>query len=85
MERCRGTSGTINRLFGLLARTSLRSEDVGEYTGGQSTPGTVWQLTVSPDFQVGTSPVVIEKPVPAGTMFLGILTEFENIVDTRLQ
>ncbi len=58
---------------------------VGEYTGGQSTPGTVWQLTVSPDFQVNTSPVTIQKPVPAGTMFLGILTEFENIVDTRLQ
>jgi len=52
---------------------------------GNANPGTCWQLLVSRDFVLGSSPVVFRKPVAAGTIFLGVLTEFENILTTRFQ
>ena len=57
----------------------------GEFSRGNTNPGTCWQLLVSQDFQLGFSPAVFRKPVPAGTIFLGVLTEFENILTTRFQ
>lgn len=52
---------------------------------GNANPGTCWQLLVSRDFVLGSSPVVFRKPVAAGTIFLGVQAEFEDVLTTRFQ
>ena len=52
---------------------------------GKSSPGTVWQLNVSPDFVLGSSPVTFRKPVASGNIYLGALVEFEDITTTAPQ
>ena len=52
---------------------------------GYSSPGTVWQLLVSPDFVLDSSPVTFRKPVPYGNIYLGAMVEFENITTTAPQ
>ena len=52
---------------------------------GKANPGTVWQLTMPPPFVLDVTDINIDKPVPKGTLFLGLVTEFENITDTRFQ
>jgi hypothetical protein len=52
---------------------------------GFSSPGTVWQLSVSQDFTLGTSPATFRKPVPYGNIYLGAMVEFEDITTTAPQ
>lgn len=52
---------------------------------GKSNPGTVWQMTLPPPFLLDVSDINIDKPVPRGNIYLGLVTEFENITDTRFQ
>lgn len=61
----------------------LVSPAVGGY--GKANPGTVWQLSLPQPFVLNTTPVNIAKPVPQGTIFLGMMTTFSNITSTRYQ
>ena len=52
---------------------------------GKSNPGTVWQMTLPPPFLLDVSDINFDEPVPRGNIYLGLMTEFENITDTRFQ
>lgn len=60
---------------------------VTPFVGGQgkTNQGSVWQMFVPPSFTLGASPIQFLKPVPNGTMFVGVAVDFDNITSTRFQ
>lgn len=52
---------------------------------GLANPGTVWQMVVSQEFVADSSPVTIRRPVPMGTIFMGVLVECEDVAEAAFQ
>jgi hypothetical protein len=61
---------------------------IQQFTGsgdGKQNTGTIWQVFLPPPFVFGQSDLVITRPVPKGTIFLGLVTRFEDITSTSFQ
>lgn len=63
--------------------------EVRRWTGvaleGKATPGSLWQMTLPPPFVLGASNINFAPPTPNGVMYLGMVTEFEDIASTKFQ
>ena len=59
---------------------------VPSYTSaGLRNPFTVWQMVISDDFTLGSSPISFRRPIAYGTHFIGLTTEFDSITTTSFQ
>lgn len=58
---------------------------VSPFLDGKTNPDTVWQMFIPQPFDLGTSAVKFLKPVPNGTLFLGVSADFDSITTTAFQ
>lgn len=87
----RSSGGAWARVASLNSGPQFRNGmlfEVLSYQGsgdGLANTGTIWQMTLPPPFVLGTSNIVIGQPVAKGTVFLGMVLEYESITSTKFQ